>query len=79
MADGPFLESGGLFYYGASLPSVLYRAATYVDKILKWVRPSDLPVEGPTVFDFIIDLKTAQALGLAIPRPILQQATEVIQ
>jgi putative ABC transport system substrate-binding protein len=79
MADGPFLEGGGLFYYGASLPSVLHRAATYVDKILKGVKPSDLPVEGPTVFDFIINLKTATALGLTIPQSVLLQATEVIQ
>jgi len=55
------------------------RAASYVDKILKGTKPADLPVEQPTKFDFIINLKTAQGLGLSIPQSILLQSTEVLQ
>jgi putative ABC transport system substrate-binding protein len=55
------------------------RAATYVDRILKGAKAADLPVEQPTMFDFVLNLKTAQALGLTIPRGVLEQASEVIQ
>ena len=55
------------------------RAAAYVDKILKGATPADLPVEQPTTFDFVVNLKAAQGLGLAIPQSVLQQATQVIQ
>jgi putative tryptophan/tyrosine transport system substrate-binding protein len=71
--------SGGLMVYGPPVPDAYYRAATYVDKILKGAKPGDLPIEQPMRFDFVINLKTAQALGLTIPHHVLLQATEVIQ
>ncbi len=74
-----FVEAGGLFCYGASLPDQYRRAATYVDKILKGAKPADLPVEQPMKFDLVINLKTGQALGLTIPPSLLFQATEVIR
>lgn len=74
-----FAKVGGLMAYGPSFEDNFRRAATYVDKILKGAKPGDLPVEQPTKFDFVINLKTAQALGLTIPPSVLQQANEVIQ
>ena len=74
-----YAEAGGLAAYGPDLLKIHYRSATYVDKILKGAKPADLPVEQPTTFDFIVNLKTAQALGLSIPQSVLLQATEVIQ
>jgi putative ABC transport system substrate-binding protein len=65
--------------YGPSLPALYGRAAYYVDKILKGAKPGDLPVEQPMKFEFIIHLKTAQALGLTIPPLLLYQADEVIK
>jgi putative ABC transport system substrate-binding protein len=73
-----FVDAGGLMSYGANEPDLCRRAASYVDKILKGTQPGDLPVEQPTKFELVINLKTANALGLAIP-PSLLQLAEVIQ
>jgi putative ABC transport system substrate-binding protein len=72
-------EAGGLLAYGADLYAVSRQVATYVDKILKGARPADLPVEQPTTFDFVINLRTARTLGLTIPQSVLAQATGIIE
>jgi len=75
-----FPDDGGLMSYGPDVADLYRRAAVrHVDKILKGAKPADLPVEQPTRFDFVINLKTAQVLGLTIPPPVLQQATATIQ
>ena len=74
-----YVEAGGLMAYGPSLPETHRRAATYVDKLLKGATPADLPVERPTKFDLLINLKAAKALGLTIPPVVLFQADEVIK
>jgi putative ABC transport system substrate-binding protein len=74
-----YAEEGGLLAYGPDFRANYRRAATYVDKILKGAKPSDLAVEQPTTFEFVVNLRTAKALGLAIPRALQQQADRVIE
>jgi putative ABC transport system substrate-binding protein len=76
---GEFARSGGLMTYGPNSGTVFRRLAVYVDKMLKGARPGELPIEQPTTFELIINLKTARSIGLVVPPMLLARATDVIE
>jgi putative ABC transport system substrate-binding protein len=77
--DSESTDAGGLMSYGVYLPALFHRAAVYVDKILKGAKATDLPVEQPTKFEFVINLKTAKQLGVTIPPQVLARAQKAIK
>jgi putative ABC transport system substrate-binding protein len=74
-----YVEAGGLMSYGPNFPDLFRRAADFVDKILRGMKPADVPVEQPTKFDLVINLTTAKALGIEFPPSLLGRADEVIE
>ena len=74
-----YADAGGLFGYGVNFLALYRRAPVFVDKILKGAKPADIPIERPTKFKFVINMKAAKALGLTIPQTLLLRADEVIQ
>jgi putative tryptophan/tyrosine transport system substrate-binding protein len=76
---GEYVEAGGLMSYGPNFPDLFRRAAEFVDKILRGTKPADIPVEQPTKFDFVINLKTAKTLGIDVPPTLLARTDEVIE
>jgi len=77
--DDRFVQAGGLMSYGSNIPDLYKRAAEYVDRILKGARPGDLPVEQPTTFMLVINVRAAKGLGLSLPSSVLLRADRVIQ